>query len=138
MPQSASPTTPTHAGAVVFRETAEGREYLIVESSGGGEWVLPKGHVEKSESMENAALREIQEEAAFTAEIVAPLGTVTYAKGDEWVRVIYFLARAGKPLAATEKRVRQWLPYAVARDLLTFDVARELLSRAERVQGFST
>lgn len=123
---------PTHAGAVVFRDAGNGCEYLVVESSRGGEWVLPKGHVEENETVEDAALREVREEAAFTAEIVTSLGAVAYLKGDEEVRASFFLARAGEPIAPSEKRAVRWLPYDAARDLLSFDDAREVLSRGER------
>lgn len=126
---------PTHAGAVVFRDTAEGREYLIIESSRGGEWVLPKGHLQDNETVEDAALREVQEEGAVTAKIAAPLGMITYRTAEEEVRAVFFLACVDKQIAPTEKRGVLWLPYEAARDLLTFDDTREMLRRAEHQRG---
>jgi 8-oxo-dGTP pyrophosphatase MutT (NUDIX family) len=56
--------TATHAGGIVFQETEEERLYLLVRPRlSGNEWVFPKGHIEPGESPEQAALREVREEA---------------------------------------------------------------------------
>jgi 8-oxo-dGTP pyrophosphatase MutT (NUDIX family) len=62
----ASGVATTHAGAVAFRETSVGREYLVISSSSGNEWVLPKGHIEEAESIPDAALRELMEESGVS------------------------------------------------------------------------
>jgi len=41
-------------------------------------WGLPKGLVEKGEAPEETALREVQEETGLVAEIVEPLGDISY------------------------------------------------------------
>jgi len=41
-------------------------------------WILPKGHVEEGERMEETALREVREETGLEAEIIDRLGDVTY------------------------------------------------------------
>jgi 8-oxo-dGTP pyrophosphatase MutT (NUDIX family) len=66
------------AGGVVFRERAEGSDFLAIRPSGQKRWQLPKGTVEKGESVENAALREVREEGGVDAEIVAALTPITY------------------------------------------------------------
>jgi len=40
--------------------------------------ILPKGHVEEGERMEETALREVREETGLEAEIIDRLGDVTY------------------------------------------------------------
>ena len=49
-------------GAVVYRETGEQIEILLIRHKNGGHWAFPKGHVEKKETEEDTALREIREE----------------------------------------------------------------------------
>jgi len=42
------------------------------------EWCLPKGHLEGSESPEEAAVREVAEETGIDAEVIQSLGTIDY------------------------------------------------------------
>jgi 8-oxo-dGTP pyrophosphatase MutT (NUDIX family) len=61
---------PNLAGVMLWQTRTTGqrdeREFLMVESSGGGSWVLPKGHIERGESVKECALRELREEAGIT------------------------------------------------------------------------
>jgi 8-oxo-dGTP pyrophosphatase MutT (NUDIX family) len=41
-------------------------------------WSLPKGHVEGEETIEEAAVREVEEETGIRGRIIAPLGAVDY------------------------------------------------------------
>ncbi len=43
-----------------------------------GDWVLPKGRLEKGETQEQAAIREVNEESGIRAEIVRYIGYVKY------------------------------------------------------------
>jgi 8-oxo-dGTP pyrophosphatase MutT (NUDIX family) len=60
--------TATHAGAVAYRSGGTRREYLVVTSSSGAAWVLPKAHLEDGEAPADAALRELREEAGVELE----------------------------------------------------------------------
>ncbi len=68
------------AGGVVFRKTDKGYEFLLGKHSGYHKWVLPKGLVERGETHEEAAAREVAEEVGVRARIVdvAPLKTIAY------------------------------------------------------------
>jgi len=123
----------THGGGVVFRRQPTGREYLLVRASAGTDWVLPKGHIDPGETPEGAAVREVREEGAVEAEIVAPLGTSSYVRDGIPVRVAFYLMRALHPVAPTEARAAIWLPFDAARSRLSYADTRGLLDEAERV-----
>jgi 8-oxo-dGTP pyrophosphatase MutT (NUDIX family) len=69
----------TSAGAIILREV-EGKLKVALAHHPRTikSWVLPKGHVEEGESLEQAALREIYEEAGLdTVQLIKHLGTMT-------------------------------------------------------------
>jgi len=70
--------TATSAGAIILREI-EGKLKigLAHHSRAIKSWVLPKGHVEEGESIEQAALREIYEETGLAnVQLITHLGTI--------------------------------------------------------------
>ena len=118
---------PTHAGAVTFRRRNVQALYLVVSSSNGADWVLPKGHIEPGETPEAAALRELKEEAGVTGEILDRLSLEEFKKFDEEVIVQYFLVRELSSAEAAEKRSLRWEAADVAVRLLTFEETRHAL-----------
>lgn len=70
-------------GVVVFGNT------ILLLKKFNGDWVLPKGRVEKNEAIKEAALREVLEESGVKAEILRYIGMVHYKyknlKEDEMV-----------------------------------------------------
>ncbi|WP_188043576.1 NUDIX hydrolase [Changpingibacter yushuensis] len=71
----------TSAGGVVI-SVQGGKAYaaVIARRNRGGrlEWCLPKGHLEGTETAEQAAIREISEETGITGRILKPLATIDY------------------------------------------------------------
>ncbi|NLV88219.1 MAG: NUDIX hydrolase [Tissierellia bacterium] len=59
-------------GVVIFSNT------ILLLKKFNGDWVLPKGRVEKNESIKEAALREVLEESGVRAEILNYIGMVNY------------------------------------------------------------
>jgi len=118
----------THAGAVVFRKRDDQVLYLVVSSSDGLNWVLPKGHIDPGETPEIAALRELEEEAGTVGEIVAPLSARDFVKNGKDAAVKFFLVREIGATESTEDRTIRWEEEAEAQQLLSFAEARNALS----------
>ena len=61
------------AGGVVFH-----KDKVLVLKKFNGAWVLPKGKVEHGETLQEAALREVKEEANVVADIGEYIGKIQY------------------------------------------------------------
>ena len=128
--------TLTHAGAVVFRANDSEVLYLVVSSSDGLNWVLPKGHIDPGETPRVAALRELAEEAGTVGEIVAPLGVQLFTKRGQDAAVQFFLIRETGETASIESRTIRWENEEAALQLLSFGEAKAaLLEGAALVRG---
>ena len=66
------------AGGVVFRGSAATPEVAIVHMVPENRWQLPKGLIDKGETSEQAALREVREESGIVADLLAPIETIEY------------------------------------------------------------
>jgi 8-oxo-dGTP pyrophosphatase MutT (NUDIX family) len=64
-------------GLVLMRERGDYSGLLIGRST-PRIWSLPKGHLEPNETIENAALREVQEETGIEATIIVKLSDIRY------------------------------------------------------------
>ncbi len=127
-----SNTECTHAGGVVRRSTESGRWYLIVQSmKEPSHWVLPKGHIERGETTEQTAAREVEEEAGVRAEIIEPLGTIEYERLGKRLRVLFYLMSHLEDVEQEEDREIRWCPADEAIETLTFEEMRDLVRDAE-------
>ena len=120
-------TNLTHAGGVVFRKRDSQVFYLVVSSSDGLNWVLPKGHIDPGETAEIAALRELEEEAGVVGEIRAPLSVRHFKKADKELSIQYFLICEIAAIESIENRTIRWEEEAAALQLLTFPEAKAAL-----------
>ena len=123
--------SPTHAGGIVYRMAHGKPEILLVTARRRPHaWVFPKGRIERDETVEQAAVREVKEESGVSAAIVEPLGDVRFEARGEKQTVRFFLMRAVRGGSAREGRRSVWLPPAEARKQLSFPTARASLKRA--------
>ncbi len=83
-------------GAVVFCKQDDGEKILLIKHLNGGHWAFPKGHVEKHETEEQTAIREIMEETGIAVEIDTRYRkVVTYSPRKDVIKdVVYFVATA--------------------------------------------
>lgn len=67
------------AGGVVFKVSpGEKPEVLLIAVKDGKIWTIPKGLIEKGETRESTAIREVQEEGGVRGEIVDFIDKVEY------------------------------------------------------------
>ena len=82
------------AGGVVRRFINEETHIVLIRDSERHDWYLPKGHVEKGESLKETATREVKEETGLSkVQIVRRLGVtdrLSFEK-DERKEIHYFL-----------------------------------------------
>jgi 8-oxo-dGTP pyrophosphatase MutT (NUDIX family) len=127
------PAMSTHAGGVAIRERDGVREVVVVTSSSGVGWVLPKGLIDPGETAEEAALREVGEEAAVACETIALLGEFAIEKhGGDIAQTTFFLMRVLRIDDMREARERRWVTLEVARAMLAAPGAKLVLDAGTR------
>lgn len=113
------PATPEHisAGGVIARRQ-DGRVYVALVREGEfSDYILPKGHVEAGENLEEAARREIGEESGLTdLLLVGELGVrerLDFLKR-AWKKTHYYLFTtrqiAGTPTDSEHDYRLEWFP----------------------------
>lgn len=138
------------AGAVVFYRAPAGKiEYLLLKHR-AGHWAFPKGLIEKGETPEEAAKREIKEETGIgdfemtsgfkeTEKYFFKVKYDYQIKERGWKRgkgvlkfVTYFLAqaKAKKVELSYEHEDFAWLGFNEAIEKITYKVAKEILQKA--------
>ena len=121
------------AGGIVYRLDGGETRYLVCRASRNRpHWVLPKGHIEKGEGADEAAVREVREETGVVAEIEGVVATPR-GRGRASPRVKYYLMRYTGEAPPTEERRTDWCRYEQALERLSFEDARDALREARRM-----
>lgn len=138
------------AGAVVFYKTPAGKiEYLLLLHR-AGHWSFPKGLIEKDETLEKAAQREVKEETGIESfEMIAGFKETEkfffrvkydyqlwrgWKKGQGVLKfVTYFLVQAAtkKVKLSDEHPDFVWLDYEGALAKITHKESKEILKKAD-------
>jgi ADP-ribose pyrophosphatase YjhB (NUDIX family) len=123
------------AGGVVVRG---GKLLLVQVENLKGEvvWCLPKGHLEKGETAEQAAVREVTEETGWRCRSLGPILTVGYVFKRQGrlvsKKVDWFAMAAEKKVGTpdeTEVRAVKWAPLGKAREFLTYPTDIQALEK---------
>lgn len=119
-------------------------EWLLIKPRGSKKWRLPKGSIEKGESPESAALREVWEETGIRAQIIERLDTIQYfyiLKGSRFFkRVTFFLMESLGGDPRIDKRWTHevdeaaWFPSEEAVARLAFKSEKEIVRKG--IQSF--
>jgi 8-oxo-dGTP pyrophosphatase MutT (NUDIX family) len=125
------------SGAIVVRLDRDSPQVLLVSAKRNPKnWIFPKGHIEKGESPEAAALRETKEEAGVVSKLVAPAGVLEYRFLGVTARVEYFLALFTREASSPEDgRKRIWCSIDEALERLSYKNTRKLLRKAWKLLG---
>lgn len=126
------------SGAVVYKRTANGIEYLLLQSQNKGHfWGFPKGHVEEGETLLDCAKREIFEETKLTLPIDTSFSVKTeydLPNGNHKEMTLYTAELEEEEtihLQAEEIKNSGWFNYEDARKQLTYDNLKDLLDQVD-------
>lgn len=136
----------TSAGGVIYRDVAGFREVAIVKILPELRWQLPKGLIDPGETSEQAALREVREEAGIEGEIVGKIDTINYwfvadyGSGRRRYHkfVHFFLMRSiGGDVENHDHEVEEsrWVSMDQALQMLDFENERDVLAKAITLLG---
>jgi 8-oxo-dGTP pyrophosphatase MutT (NUDIX family) len=110
--------------------------------SGSKVWTFPKGHLEKGETSEQAALREVFEETGWRCRVVEPVMDVKYiySHQDIYYRktVTWFLMEPIKKegeFSPQEVLACRWVPRDEAEKIVQYDSDKKLLSKLKSLSA---
>ena len=124
------------AGGVIYRISGATVEVALIATGSGGRWGLPKGHVQRGETAEAAAEREVAEETGLSGKVQRHLATIEY-----WFRAgptrihkyvdMFLLRYENGELAPQIAEVddAQWFTLERALGLASFEREREVLTQ---------
>ena len=120
------------AGGVVRKNGSRGpMRVAVVHRPGYDDWSFPKGKLDRGETLEDAALREVEEETGLRCKLVGEVGCTSYLdrRGRNKVVCYWLMEPVGGRKFAPGGEVDQlrWVPVSEAMQLLTYDRDRQLL-----------
>jgi 8-oxo-dGTP pyrophosphatase MutT (NUDIX family) len=113
------------AGGVIWRKPSSDSEVevVLVHRPRYDDWSLPKGKLDEGETDEQAALREVEEEAGVIATLGPELPPTTYLdRSGKHKRVRYWAMTvvSGQPTGANEVDHAAWVPISEATGRLSY------------------
>ena len=131
------------AGGIVYRIENEQPLFLLIKNSAFKDphktyWGFPKGHLEKGENDEEAAIREVKEETDVEVELIKLIDRIEYTfnhpqNGLTKKHVSYFLMRyLDGEAKAQEKELLElgWFSADDSLEMLSFEQNKTLLKKA--------
>jgi 8-oxo-dGTP diphosphatase len=118
------------SGGVVWRRRAGGIEVALVHRPRYDDWSFPKGKLDRGESWEDAALREVEEEVGLRCRLGHELPPTSYRDNKGRAKVVrYWMMEPldGEFAPSHEVDEVRWLAPAEADRLLSYGHDRELL-----------
>lgn len=124
-------------GAVVYRMEHGAPFYLLIKNKRSAHWGFPKGHMERGETQEETAKREVLEETGVHIELLPEFSTKSEytIQGKVEKSVIIFLASTqdrNTVIQQEEIEAFVWQPYEKALKMLNYENDKMILTRAHR------
>ncbi len=126
------------AGGIVYKKEQDGIYVLLIRVK--NRWSFPKGNIERGESKEDAALREVKEETGIDGEIVDFVGEEEYwyqLHGEKIHKFVYFylMKYKGGEIQPQKEEINEakFVKIDEAFKLLTYDTDRNLLKKAVEI-----
>ena len=130
----------TSAGIVIYRKENSEKLFLLLHYP-SGHWDFVKGKMEKGETTQQTAIRETKEETGIT--------DITFVENfEEWIeynfkyqgelvqkKVVFFLAetKTKNVKISHEHSGYTWMDYNTSMEKTTFDNAKTVLTKAQRL-----
>ena len=126
------------AGGAALRETDGKLEVALVLMIPEMRWQLPKGIIDPGETPEQAALREVREEAGIECELIEPIETIEYwfvdSRSGTPIRIhkfvhFYLMRYVSGDVADHDHEVAEarWFPVDEAISTLAFDSEKSVV-----------
>ncbi len=130
----------------MFRREAGQCEVALICVGDNNRWQLPKGLVDKGESTEDTALREVREEAGIVTEVVDRIDSVEYwyyskeqGKRAHYHKFVYFYLLRYKSGDVRdhdhEVNEARWVNIDDAIKMLAFDNEKKIVKKAKELIG---
>lgn len=130
------------AGGVIWRQITVADESGVTRPSGEivlihrpryDDWSFPKGKLDKGETYEEAAIREVAEETGLVCELGLELPSTWYLDGKGRTKLVRYWAMRVVGIQPWEPNdeidQRRWVTVEEAADMLTYEHDRELLAQ---------
>jgi 8-oxo-dGTP pyrophosphatase MutT (NUDIX family) len=131
------------AGGVVWRRTSEGAvEVVVCGRNDDRLWCLPKGTPDANETIEQTAVREVEEETGLRVRPGKKLGTISYwfaANGKRFHKMVHhwLMEPVGGNISDHDQEFDtvEWVPIDVAHSMLKYENERRMVRKAAEALG---
>jgi len=130
------------AGGVIYKDEGAGIKIALIALKNKQIWALPKGKLERGESPDEAALREVKEETGLEGEIKSKIGDIAYEyyskeRDTRYSKTVtfYLMRNIGESSRRHDWEVDdcQWFPIDEALKVMSYKSEREMVERAKAV-----
>lgn len=132
------------AGGIIFRRDGNGNVEILLIQDHKDRWTIPKGHIEEGETAQDAARREIGEEAGLhDIDMLGWLGKIhfRYRRLEKLVLITQQVYLMRVKTSGNEIQKEDWMngikwfPFAEALDLIEYeDIGKLMLLAMKRIR----